>query len=109
MMRRAADSALSEQQSQQFSATAVRMERKNAPQARRKSCNGLRLYGFCGDATAYTARTIQISPIFVLLGSPKLLRFAFLQGSTRIGITTDLLMYGHVCRPADARASLQTC
>jgi hypothetical protein len=52
-MRCAADSALSEQQRRQVSATAVRAEYQIVPQARRKSCNGLSHYGFWGDATAY--------------------------------------------------------
>jgi len=58
MMRRAADSALSEQQRQQVSATAVRAEDQIIPQARRKSCNGLSLYGFCEDSTAYAETTL---------------------------------------------------
>ena len=44
--RCAADSALSKQQRRQSSATAARAEYRILPQARRKSCNGLSLYGF---------------------------------------------------------------
>ena len=56
MMGCTADSVLSEPQRRQFSATAARAEYRIIPQPRRKSCNGLSLYGFCGDATAYAAR-----------------------------------------------------
>jgi hypothetical protein len=58
-MRCAADSALSKQQSRQSSATAARAECRIVPQPRRKSCNGLRLYGFCGGATAYAVGSSQ--------------------------------------------------
>ena len=54
----AADSALSEQQSRQPSATAARAEYRILPQSRRKSCNGLSLYGFCEDSIAYAVRVI---------------------------------------------------
>jgi hypothetical protein len=53
IVRCAADSALSKQQRQQFSATTECAKRQDVPQPRRMSCNGLSLYGFCGDATAY--------------------------------------------------------
>ena len=58
LMRCAANSALSKQQRRQFSATAARAEYRIHPQPRRKSCNGLILCGFCGDATAYAVGSI---------------------------------------------------
>ena len=59
LRRCAADSALSKQQRRQFSATAARAEYRIHPQPRRKSCNGLSLYGFCDDATAYAVGSSQ--------------------------------------------------
>ena len=52
----AAGSALSEQQRRQSSAPAALEEYRIHTQPRRKSCNGLSLYGFCEAATAYTVR-----------------------------------------------------
>ena len=52
----AAGSALSEQQRRQSSAPAALEEYRIHTQHRRKSCNGLSLYGFCEAATAYTVR-----------------------------------------------------
>ena len=61
MMLYAADSALSKQQRRQFSATAARAECRISPQPRRKSCNGLSLYCFLGDATAYVVRLLHLT------------------------------------------------
>jgi len=58
-MRCAADSALSKQQSRQSSATAARAEYRISPQPRRKGCNSLRLYGFCGDETSYAEMALR--------------------------------------------------
>ena len=52
MVRCAAAFALSEQQRRQFSATAERTERQNAPQTRRRSCSDVNFRSFCESATA---------------------------------------------------------
>ena len=59
MMRRAADPALSEQHSRQFSATAARTECPNFPQARRKNCNSVNFCGFCEAVTASSGKATQ--------------------------------------------------
>ncbi len=64
MVRCATDSAPSGEQSRQFSATTARAEYRIHPQPRRKSCKGLRLYGFCGGTRAYAETALQISPLF---------------------------------------------